>query len=74
MLAAVSLAAMPALSAAQRRAERELGSAGAVADSRQTLLCAYLSAVLLAGLLLSALFGWWWADPAVGLAIAVVAV
>ncbi|NBH02165.1 cation transporter [Amycolatopsis sp. SID8362] len=74
VLAAVSLAVMPALSAAQRRAGRELGSASAVADSRQTLLCTCLSAVLLAGLLLNALFGWWWADPAVALAIAAVAV
>jgi divalent metal cation (Fe/Co/Zn/Cd) transporter len=74
ILAAVSLAVMPALSAAQRRAGRELGSASAVADSRQTLLCTYLSAVLLAGLLLNAGFGWWWADPAVALAIAGVAV
>ncbi|MFG1647654.1 cation transporter [Amycolatopsis sp. NPDC049252] len=73
VLAAVSLAVMPALSAAQRRAGRELGSASAVADSRQTLLCTYLSAVLLAGLLLNTLFGWWWADPAVALAIAFVA-
>ena len=74
VLAAVSLAVMPVLSAAQRRAGRELGSASAVADSRQTLLCTYLSGVLLAGLLLNALFGWWWADPLVALAIAVVAV
>ena len=73
VLAAVSLVVMPALSAAQRRAGRELGSASAVADSRQTLLCTYLSAVLLAGLLLNALAGWWWADPVVALAIAVVA-
>ncbi|MFF1615789.1 cation transporter [Amycolatopsis sp. NPDC058278] len=73
VLAAISLVVMPALSGAQRRAGRELGSASAVADSRQTLLCAYLSAVLLAGLLLNALFGWWWADPLVALAIAGVA-
>jgi divalent metal cation (Fe/Co/Zn/Cd) transporter len=73
VLAAISLAVMPALSAAQRRAGRELGSASAVADSRQTLLCTYLSAVLLAGLLLNALFGWWWADPVVALAVAGVA-
>jgi len=73
VLAAISLAVMPALSAAQRRAGRELGSVSAVADSRQTLLCTYLSAVLLAGLLLNALFGWWWADPVVALAIAGVA-
>ncbi|RSM39061.1 cobalt transporter [Amycolatopsis balhimycina DSM 5908] len=74
VLAAISLVVMPVLSAAQRRAGRELGSASAVADSRQTLLCTYLSAVLLAGLLLNALAGWWWADPAVALAIAAVAV
>ncbi|MEU4248322.1 cation transporter [Amycolatopsis sp. NPDC026612] len=74
VLAAISLVVMPALSRAQRRAGRELGSTSAVADSRQTLLCACLSAVLLAGLLLNALFGWWWADPAVALAIAGVAV
>ena len=73
VLAAISLVVMPALSAAQRRAGRELGSASAVADSRQTLLCTCLSAVLLAGLLLNALFGWWWADPVVALAIAAVA-
>jgi len=73
VLAAVSLVVMPALSAAQRRTGRELGSASAVADSRQTLLCTYLSGVLLAGLLLNALFGWWWADPVVALAIACVA-
>ncbi|MBP2477975.1 divalent metal cation (Fe/Co/Zn/Cd) transporter [Crossiella equi] len=74
VLAAVSLAVMPFLSAAQRRAGRELGSASAVADSKQTLLCTYLSAVLLAGLLLNSLLGWWWADPVAALVIAAVAV
>ncbi|MFI5960024.1 cation transporter [Cryptosporangium sp. NPDC051539] len=74
VLAALSLAIMPVLSAAQRRAGRELGSASAVADSRQTLLCTYLSAVLLVGLAVNSLFGWWWADPAAALVIAVVAV
>ena len=73
-LAAVSLAVMPGLSYAQRRAGRELGSRTAVADSRQTLLCTYLSAVLLAGLLLNSLFGWSWADPIAALVIAAVAV
>jgi predicted Co/Zn/Cd cation transporter (cation efflux family) len=58
VLAAVSLAIMPALSAAQRRAGRELGATSAVSDSKQTLLCIYLSAVLLVGLLLNSLFGW----------------
>ncbi|WP_432995484.1 cation transporter [Dactylosporangium sp. CA-233914] len=74
VLAAVSLAVMPLLSAAQRRAGRELGSASAIADSKQTLLCTYLSAVLLAGLAVNTLFGWWWADPAAALVLAAVAV
>jgi divalent metal cation (Fe/Co/Zn/Cd) transporter len=73
VLAAVSLVVMPILSYAQRRAGRELGSATAVADSKQTLLCTYLSAVLLAGLGLNLLFGWYWADPLAALVIAVVA-
>ena len=73
MLAAISLAVMPLLSWAQRRAGRELGSRSAVADSRQTLLCSYLSGVLLAGLLLNSLFGWSWADPVAALVIAAIA-
>lgn len=73
-LAALSLAVMPFLSAAQRRAGRELGSASAVADSKQTLLCTYLSAVLLTGLILNATLGWSWADPVSALFIAAVAV
>jgi divalent metal cation (Fe/Co/Zn/Cd) transporter len=74
VLAAVSLVVMPGLSYAQRRAGRALGSASAVADSKQTLLCTYLSAVLLGGLVLNSLFGWSWADPAAALVIAAVAV
>ncbi|WP_301150305.1 cation transporter [Mycobacterium simiae] len=74
VLATVSLVVMPLLSLAQRRAGRELGSASAVADSNQTLLCTYLSGVLLVGLLLNAWFGWSWADPVVALVIAAVAV
>ena len=73
ILAAVSLAVMPFLSAAQRRAGRQLGSASAVADSKQTLLCTYLSAVLLLGLAANSAFGWWWADPVAALVIAAVA-
>ena len=73
-LAAVSLAVMPALSWAQRSAGRELGSRSAVADSKQTLLCAYLSAVLLLGLVLNAWRGWSWADPVAALVIAGMAV
>lgn len=74
VLAALSLAVMPFLSAAQRHAGRELGSASAVADSKQTLLCTYLSAVLLVGLVLNATLGWSWADPIAALVIAAVAV
>jgi divalent metal cation (Fe/Co/Zn/Cd) transporter len=74
MLAAVSLVVMPLLSPAQRRTGRELGSRSAVADSKQTLLCTYLSGVLLAGLAVNTLFGWWWADPVAALVIAAVAV
>lgn len=74
VLAAVSLVVMPFRSAAQRRTGRELGSASAVADSKQTLLCTYLSGVLLVGLLLNSLLGWSWSDPVVALVIAAVAV
>ncbi|UFU02756.1 cation transporter [Ruania suaedae] len=69
-LAAVSLAIMPVLSWLERRTGRELGSPSAVADSKQTLLCTYLSAVLLIGLLLNSLLGWTWADPLAALVIA----
>jgi divalent metal cation (Fe/Co/Zn/Cd) transporter len=74
VLAALSLAIMPGLSYAQRRAGRELGSRSAVADSKQTLLCTYLSGVLLVGLAVNSLFGWSWADPVAALVIAAVAV
>lgn len=70
VLAAVSVAVMPALSYAERRAGRELGSATAVADSRQTLICTYLSAAVLVGLVLNTWFGWWWADAVAALVIA----
>lgn len=73
-LASASLLIMPFLSWAQRRTGRALASGAVVADSTQTLLCTYLSAVLLAGLLLNATLGWSWADPIVGLVIAAVAV
>ena len=73
VLAAVSLVVMPLLSWFERRTGRELGSASAVADSKQTLLCTYLSAVLLVGLLLNSTMGWSWADPIAALVIAAVA-
>lgn len=74
VIAALSLAIMPVLSWAQRRAGRELGSRTAVADSKQTLLCTYLSAVLLIGLVLNSTLGWWWADAGAALVIAGIAV
>jgi divalent metal cation (Fe/Co/Zn/Cd) transporter len=74
VLAAASLVVMPVLSVTQRRAGRELGSLSAVADSKQTLLCTYLSAILLVGLVLNSLWGWSWADPVAALGIAAIAV
>lgn len=74
VLAATSLLVMPFLSWFERRTGRELGSASVVADSKQTLLCTYLSAVLLVGLVVNATLGWSWADPIAGLVIAVIAV
>jgi divalent metal cation (Fe/Co/Zn/Cd) transporter len=73
-LVSISVVVMPFLSWAQRRAGRELGSASAVADSKQTLLCTYLSAAVLLGLVLNTALGWWWADPVVALGLAAVAV
>ncbi|MEN3321096.1 MAG: hypothetical protein V7643_4498 [Mycobacterium sp.] len=74
VLAAASLVIMPVLSLTQRRAGRELRSLSAVADSKQTLLCTYLSAILLVGLILNSLWGWSWADPLAALGIAAIAV
>ncbi|MBB5833033.1 cation transporter [Brachybacterium aquaticum] len=73
-LAAVSVVLMPAFSLFERRTGRELGSASAVADSKQTLICAYLSAAVLMGLVANSLLGWSWADPVAALIIAVFAV
>lgn len=67
VLACVSLVVMPLLSRAKRRVGRALNSAAMHADAKQTEFCTYLSAILLAGLLLNAVFGFWWADPAAGL-------
>ena len=67
VLACVSLVVMPMLSKAKRKVGRSLGSAAMHADAKQTEFCTYLSAILLAGLLLNALFGLWWADPAAAL-------
>lgn len=67
ILACVSLVVMPLLSRAKRKVGRALGSASMHADAKQTEFCTYLSGILLAGLLLNAFFGLWWADPAAAL-------
>ena len=72
-LAVASLIVMPLLARAKRRTGERMGSATVVADSNQTQLCAYLSAILLGGLILNATVGWWWADPVAAMAIAVLA-
>jgi divalent metal cation (Fe/Co/Zn/Cd) transporter len=74
VLSAVTLATMPPLAAAKRRVGVRLGSSAATSESRQTMLCAYLSAALLLGLATNATLGWWWADPLAALVIAAVAV
>jgi divalent metal cation (Fe/Co/Zn/Cd) transporter len=67
IIAALSLVVMPMLARAKRRVAAGIGSGAMHADSRQTDFCTYLSAILLGGLLLNALAGWWWADPLAGL-------
>jgi divalent metal cation (Fe/Co/Zn/Cd) transporter len=74
VLAIVSLIVMPTLAWAKRRTGQQLNSATLIADSAETLLCAWLSAILLAGLFLNATVGWWWADPIAALGIAALAV
>lgn len=69
ILTALSVVVMPVLSLLEYRTGRELGSATAVADSRQTLICSLLSAAVLVGLALNSLFGWWWADAVAALVI-----
>lgn len=67
VITCLSLAVMPWLAHQKRKTAGHLNSAALKADSRQTSLCAYLSSIVLSGLLLNALFGWWWADPVAGL-------
>ena len=67
VVAAVSVVVMPLLARAKRRVATGIKSGAMVADSRQTDFCTYLSAILLGGLLLNALLGWWWADPVAAL-------
>ncbi len=74
VLAALSLVVMPVLAIAKRRVGRRMSSRTVVADSGQTMLCSYLSAVLLVGLVANATLGWWWADPIAALVIAALAV
>lgn len=72
-LAVVSLIVMPLLARAKRQVGEQLGSRAVTADATETTLCVWLSAILLVGLGLNALFGWWWADPLAGLGIVYVA-
>lgn len=67
VVAALSIIVMPLLARAKRSLGLQLGSGALVAESKQTSLCAYLSAILLGGLVLNATVGWWWADPVAGL-------
>jgi divalent metal cation (Fe/Co/Zn/Cd) transporter len=69
VLAAVSLIVMPLLARRKRAVAAALGSQALAADATQTSICMYLSAILLGGLLLNALRGWWWADPVAALAM-----
>jgi divalent metal cation (Fe/Co/Zn/Cd) transporter len=73
-LSIVTLATMPPLARAKQKVADQLASSATASESRQTMLCAYLSAALLVGLGANALFGWWWADPLAALVVAGVAV
>jgi divalent metal cation (Fe/Co/Zn/Cd) transporter len=73
-LAAFTALAMPLLARAKRRLGRQLSSSATVSEAQQNQLCAYLSIALLVGLLLNALAGWWWADPAAAIVIGAIAV
>ena len=72
-LSVVTLATMPPLATAKAKVGHALGSSATASESRQTMLCAYLSAALLVGLTANAIVGWWWADPIAALVIAGVA-
>ena len=67
VIAALAVVVMPFLGRAKRKVATEIGSGALRADAKQADFCAYLSAILLVGLLLNALAGWWWADPAAAL-------
>lgn len=72
-IAALSLVVMPLLARGKRSVARDLRSRSLEADSHQTILCTYLSGILLFGLLANGLLGWWWADPVAALGIALLA-
>ncbi len=74
VLTTLSVLVMPALARAKRRTGDALSSTALVAESKQTMVCVYLSAAVLLGLGLNAAFGWWWADPAAALVVAAIAV
>ncbi len=74
VISAAALIVMPTLAWAKRRTGKALGSRTILADAAETLFCAWLAAATLAGLLLNATLGWWWADPAAGLVIAAFAI
>ena len=67
VLAVLSVIIMPVLGFAKMKIAKQIGSRALKADSMETIICAYLSVILLAGLVLNGLFGWWWADPVAGL-------
>jgi divalent metal cation (Fe/Co/Zn/Cd) transporter len=73
-LASITAPTMPLLARAKRNVGRQLNSSATVSEAAQNMICAYLSVALLVGLLLNAVLGWWWADPAAALVIAGVAV
>ena len=70
VLSAISVVVMPLLARAKKRLGPTIGSQAVVSESRQTELCAWLSAVVLVGLGLNAMLGWWWADPVAALVLA----
>jgi divalent metal cation (Fe/Co/Zn/Cd) transporter len=67
VIAILSLIVMPLLARAKRKVGQRMKSKALVADSKQTTICAYLSVILLVGLILNRLFGWWWSDPVAAL-------
>ena len=73
VLTSVSVVVMPALAVAKRRTGERLESNALVAESSETMVCAYLSVAVLLGLVLNATVGWWWADPVAALIVAAIA-